>query len=105
MRVTSQRILACPNGDPLACSEGLLTRLGHRPAFSLKADAPTDRVHGSLTVTHASPPTPHEITVEVYEADETQNYDPLTKTGHRTHLKRPIPFPTEQEIRMRLDHP
>lgn len=84
---------------PAQCSDELLAKLGHGPAFRLKADTPTDTVHGAVMIRHAIPPDPHLIRVELYLADS-----PPTG-GRRAFLKAHPSLPSDAAIRARLDQP
>ena len=98
MHVTHQKVIDCSGMESAACSDLLLAKLQHGPAFKLRADNPSDTVHGSLTITHAFPPEPHEILVEVYEQGS-----PPVPEGRRSTLARPADMPTAAEVRRRLN--
>lgn len=83
---------------PDQCSDRLLARLGHGPAFRLKADAPTDTVHGSVSIRHTQPPGLHLIRVEVYQADLGP------RGGRQSTLRRPPgPLPDAATIQRQLE--
>jgi len=52
--------------------------------------------NGAITITHAKPPKPHTIIVEVYESDESPN------GSHECHMKRPSVIPTKDELLKKL---
>jgi len=97
MHVVHAIILDCSAIPVIECSDAILVALEHGPAFKLKADLPTDTVHGSITVGHNLPPEAHEITVEIYESDEA----PVE--GRESSLNRPGVMPTASILRARLD--
>lgn len=86
--------MSCAGPTPADCSDAILVKLQHETAFKLRADTPTDTVHGSLTIVHG--PT-HEFIVEIYDADESPN------SVHSSMFKRPATMPTEATIHTRLD--
>ena len=98
MHVTHLIVIDCSGMTSEACSDLLLLKLQHGPAFKLRTDNPTDTVHGSLTIAHNLPPEAHAIIVEVYEQDS-----PSVPGGRRSTLKRPAAMPTAAEIRRRLN--
>tara|TARA_R110002051_G_scaffold121577_1_gene194715 strand:- start:24 stop:311 length:288 start_codon:yes stop_codon:yes gene_type:complete len=90
---------------PSECSDACLAALQHGLDFALRADAPTDTVHGTVSIVHNDPPEPHIITVDVYETDEAPTATMLhgELVGRKSTLKRPDPMPTEQTIIDRLE--
>ena len=51
-----QHEICITNGANSAeCCNAVLTALGHSPTFKLKADSPTDTVHGAVTIIHCDP--------------------------------------------------
>jgi hypothetical protein len=96
MHLEHQRIIDCSAMLASECSDKCLVALEHCSDFALRADVPTDTVHGSVTIVHNAPPIPHEFIVEVYEADEAP-------TSRQSTLKRPTVMPTEETLRTRLD--
>ena len=99
MHILHHKVIDCSSMTPVACSDLLLVKLLHGPTFKLRADMPTDTVHGSVTIAHNTPPNPHEIIVEIYEVDEPP------APNHPSTLKRPAPMTSEDAIRARLDLP
>ena len=97
MIVFHEGLIDCSGITADECSDAILAILEHGPAFKLKADLPTDTVHGSITVDHRSPPDAHKIIVEVYESDEA----PVQ--GRETSLKRPGVMPTVSTLKTRLE--
>ena len=97
MNVVHKILLDCSAMPAAECSDTFLAALEHGPAFKLKADLPSDTVHGSITVDHNSPPEAHEIIVEVYESDVA----PVE--GRESSLKRPAVIPTSNILRTRLE--
>ena len=105
MHVIHNKVLDCSAMTAAECSDACLVALQHGADFSLRADTPTDTVHGTVSIVHSDPPEPHIITVDVYDVDEA----PATKMvhgqveGRQSTLKRPDPMPTEQTIINRLE--
>jgi hypothetical protein len=51
-----QHEICITNGvNSVECCDAVLTALGHSPTFKLKADSPTDTVHGAVTIIHCDP--------------------------------------------------
>ena len=105
MIVRHELLLDCADLSPLACSDLVLTKLGHGPSFKLKAERPTDMVHGHVTITHHLLPLPHVIEVTVYEVDDLPRIEPGQRQKRETILKRPTIFLTPTELKTRLDEP
>ena len=97
MKILHSRLIDCSGMTAAACSDLFLVALGHGINFKLRADLPTDVVHGSVTIAHNDPPVPHEIYVEIYDQDN------LPTRGRRSRLRRPDIMPSEGEIKSRLD--
>jgi hypothetical protein len=97
MRVEHQRLIDCSGIETSRCSDNCLAALGHGLAFKLRADRKDDTVHGSVTISHALPPTPHYILIEVYEEDSPPS------VWHSSHFARPAVMPTVAAIKARLD--
>lgn len=97
MIVSHRLIVDCRGVRPSQCSDAILVKLGHGPAFALRADTPLGVVHGSVSIAHHQPPEPHVIVVEVYERIERPN------DRHTTTLVRPTPMPSRADITTRLD--
>lgn len=54
MKITHE--ICITNGANSAeCCDAVLTALGHSSTFKLKADLPTDTVHGAVTIIHCDP--------------------------------------------------
>ena len=96
MRVNDTKMIDCSGIMSAECSDLFLAALGNGIGFRLRADNPTDTVHGAVTIVHNFPPIAHEILVEVYEQQEGPN------ARHRSTLNRPLLMPTTQDIRNRL---
>ena len=105
MQVIHEKLFNCTSMTPTECSDACLVALQHGSDFALKADNPTDTVHGNVSIVHNDPPEAHIITVNVYDSDE----DPTAQMvhgqleGRQSTLKRPAPMPTEQAIKDRID--
>jgi hypothetical protein len=97
MITSREKTIDCSAIKPEACSDSCLTALGHGADFALRADTSDATVHGTVMIIHNYPPLAHEITVEVYEADEA----PVT--GRESTIKQPDPMPTDQTIKDRID--
>jgi hypothetical protein len=67
---TFDQVIDCSTITSTECSNRLLVALGHGADFKLRANNVNDVVHGSVSIVHNSPPEAHEITVEMYDADE-----------------------------------
>lgn len=105
MKINISKSIDCVGKTSEACSDDVLTALGHGAAFTLKAEVPTDTVHGSVTILHCDPPELHAITVEIYEVYEAP---PAISAhgliqGRQSTFRRPDPMPTERIIKSRLD--
>jgi predicted kinase len=105
MHVIHNVVLDCSAMLPTECSDACLVALQHGVAFALKANAPTDTVHGTVSIVHNDPPEAHIITVNVYDADEAPTAQMVhgEVVGRQSTLKRPDPMPTEQAIKDRID--
>ena len=105
MQIQHEVLLDCSGTTSEACSDACLAVLGHGPDFKLQADTPDDIVHGSVTIAHNDPPVPHEIMVEIYEADELPTVTVVhgRQEGRRTTLQRPATIPSAQAIKTSLD--
>lgn len=102
MIVTHERVLNCSGITSQECLAKFLTKLGHGLGFKLRADVPTDEVHGSVSISHGVPPAPHVLVVEVYEEDMPP--EKPDRPGKRlSSLKRPATFPSAQSIKDKLD--
>ena len=110
MRVIHTKVIDCSAMAAAACSDLCLAALGHGPNFLLRTEGTrviladnTVRidglgpVHGAVTIAHNLPPALHEIWVDVYEQDEGPTKE------RRSTLRRPVPMPTDQAIRDRLN--
>jgi hypothetical protein len=99
--VSHTRVIDCVGMGltPAQCSDNILAKLGHGPAFRLKADAPGDTVHGALMIRHSLPPEPHLIRIELYLAD-----GPPTRERRSRLAAHPNP-PTDSAIRALLNRP
>ena len=95
--VEYETVITCGAMTPAECTETVLAALGHGPSFKLKADTPTDTVHGSVTIFWKSPPEKSLIRVEVYEVA-----DPPTG-GRKSTLARPLTMPKVKEITDNLE--
>ena len=84
---------------PAQCSDEILLKLGHGPAFKLKADTADDAVHGAVMIRHGVPPEPHLIRIELYLTDS-----PPTGS-RRAHLRAHPNLPPDAAIRALLDRP
>jgi len=91
-RYTFGQVIDCSEITPSACSDRLLIAIGHGIDFKLRADGENDIVHGSVAIKHDSPPAQHEVTVNLYDADE----DPCE--GHQTTFRRPDNMPSTSEL-------
>lgn len=98
-------ILDCAAITPTACSDLVLAKLGHGPAFKLKAERPTDTVHGHVTITHHLPPLLHVVEVAVYEVDDLPRLEPGQRQKRESTLKRPAVMPTTAELKAWLEEP
>ena len=105
MKVVHSKSIDCTDKTSQACSDDILAALGHGADFALKADIPTDTVHGSVTILHRDPPELHDITVEIYEVDEAAPAISVhgMMEGRQSTFQRPDPMPTERTIRDRLN--
>jgi hypothetical protein len=92
---TFDQVIDCSGITAAECSDSLLDALGHCDALKLKADHGADIVHGSVSIVHNSPPLAHEVTVEIYDADEDPN------ENHDTIMRRPEPTPGTAELKQR----
>lgn len=72
-----------------------MAALGHGVDLKLRAEHSADIVHGSVTIVHNSPPIPHEVRVELYDADE----DPCER--HVTIFRCPENMPSTAELKQR----
>ena len=99
MRIVHRKVIDCSGMDSSTCSDLLLAKLQHGPNFKLRPDFPVDTVHGSVTIAHNLPPDAHEITIDIYDADEPPTAD------HRSTLRRPAVMPSQAMIRDRLNLP
>jgi hypothetical protein len=105
MQVIHEKLIDCTSMTPAECSDACLAALQHGSDFALKANAPTDTVHGTVSIVHNDPPEAHIITVNVYDADEAPTAQMVhgTMQGRQSTLKRPDPMPTEQVIKDRIN--
>ena len=95
--VEDTRVLDCGPRTSAECTEVVLAALGHGPGLKLKADTPTETVHGAVTIQWCAPmPCVVTIMVELYE----QEAPPTAR--RQSHLKRSAVMPTEAEVRRRL---
>jgi hypothetical protein len=92
---TFEQVIDCSAIEPSACSDRLLVALGHGDDFKLRADSATDVVHGSVAIVHNSPPDPHEVTVDMYDADE----GPCAE--HQTTFRCPDSMPSTADLQQR----
>ena len=97
MIVTHEIMIDCNSITDEACSDLCLSALGQSTDFNLKAELPTDTLHGSVSIIHNDLPLPHLVIVEVYEADEAP-----TDLRQST-LARPAVMPTEQDLINKLE--
>jgi hypothetical protein len=97
MQVIHERVIDCSSITPAECSDACLAALQHGADFALRADTSGSTVHGTVIIIHNYPPLAHEITVEVYESDES----PIA--GRESTIRRPTVMPTDQTIRDRID--
>jgi hypothetical protein len=81
--------------DPFTCSERILSDLGNGPGFKLRAEHPSDSVHGSISILHLDGN--HILTVELYDIE-----DPPTES-RSTHLLPLVGKPTRQMLAARLN--
>ena len=104
MIVEHQKIIDCTAIELSACSDNILVSLEHGTDFKLRADAPGDILHGSVSILHNDPPVPHQIVVTVYDVDEAPTAIMVhgALVGRQSTLKRPSAMPTEQNIKDRL---
>lgn len=105
MQVIHEKLLDCTSMTPTECSDACLVALQHGSDFALKANNPTDTVHGTVSIVHNDLPEAHIITVTVYDTDEAPTAQMVhgNLEGRQSTLKRPAPMLTEQEIKDRLD--
>jgi len=96
MITNHEKIIDCSAIQAEACSDSCLTALGHGADFALMAETEDATVHGNVMILHNLPPLAHEITVEIYGADES----PVE--GRKTNIKRPTVMPTDQSIRDKI---
>ena len=105
MIVTHEIMIDCNSITDEACSDLCLSALGQSTDFNLKAELPTDTLHGSVSIIHNDLPLPHVVIVEVYEEDEAPTN--LTShgitTGRQSTLARPAVMPTEQDLINKLE--
>ena len=94
MRMTHEILFDRSNITDAEFSDKCLEALGHGADFCLKASAPTDTCHGSVTIYHG---TPNIIIVECYEHDEAPN------SFRESTLACCADMPTEQTLKDRLD--
>jgi len=99
MHVELTQIIDCSGIGSGECTERALTALGNSPEFNLRARSEDATVHGSITIVHDSPPEPHLISVEIYEANVSAEPE---DGGRKSTLARPTIFPTERQINDRL---
>ena len=104
MIITIKQQIDCKDIEIGICSENILTALGHSETFRLKAEHPTDSVHGSVTVIHNDLPDEHIIAIELYEQTE----QPTAATihgeivGRQSTLQVCETMPTITEFKKRL---
>tara|TARA_B110000977_G_C10861043_1_gene409781 strand:+ start:425 stop:751 length:327 start_codon:yes stop_codon:yes gene_type:complete len=105
MIVTHEVMINCTGITGEECNDNCITSLGHGTDFNLKAELPTDTLHGSVSIIHNDLPLPHVVIVEVYEEDEAPTN--LTShgitTGRQSTLARPAVMPTEQDLINKLE--
>ena len=103
MRITHELLIDCSAMTAAEFSDKCLIALGHGPNFKLKADSPTDVVHGSVSIVHYEGCC--EITVECYHEHEepTACMSHGVMTGRQSTLACCENMPTEQMLRDRLD--
>lgn len=92
---TFDQVIDCSEITPAVCSDRLVVALGHGDDLKLKADRESDVVHGSVTIIHNLPPEPHEVTVDMYDADE----EPCAE--HLTTFRRPDSMPATADLKQR----
>jgi hypothetical protein len=92
---TFEQVIDCSAIESSACSDRLLDALGHGVDFKLRADNEDDTVHGFVTVLHNSPPEPHEVIVDMYDADE----EPCAE--HKTTFRCPDSMPSTADLQQR----
>ena len=104
MIITIKQRIDCKDIEIETCSENILTALGHDETLKLKAEHPTDSVHGSVTVIHHDLPDEHIIAIELYEKTE----QPTAATihgeivGRESTLQACETMPTITEFQKRL---
>jgi len=94
---TFNQVIDCSGVTAAECTDSLLDALGHSDDLKLKANHDSDIVHGSVSIVHNSPPVAHEVTVEIYDADEGPN------ENHATMVRCPEHIPGATELRQRAN--
>ena len=103
MHITHELLIDCSAITAAEFSDKCLAALGHGPDFKLKADSPTDIVHGSVSIVHYEGYC--EITVECYDHHEepTACMSHGVMVGRESTLACCANMPTEQVLRDRLN--
>ena len=103
MHITHKLIVDCSNMTYADFADKCLVALGHSPDFKLKADLPTDTVHGSVSIIHYDGYC--EVTVECYHEHEepTAVMSYGTISGRESTLAVATNIPTEAELISRLE--
>jgi len=97
-------LIDCTAITPGSCSDKVLAALHHGSNFRLRADSPTDTVHGAVSIVHHEPPILHEVTIELYEAAEepTAHIENGSVFGRESTLQRSSDIPSASTLKERL---
>lgn len=93
-----QKVIDCKALTRAQCSDEVLTALGHNgTTMKLKADTPTDTVHGYVSIEWHQPPLSSTICVTHYDKDEASN------GKHQSTFKKHSTIPSAKTMQTGLD--
>lgn len=91
-----KKVIDCKNLTRAACSDAVLSSLGHNGSFHLKATTPTDTVNGHVTIVWADPPGITKVCITLYDQDELANSQ--HSSTFKKHANPPSPIKMQSDL-------